>query len=137
LGTITFDETFGYGEAGMAKAANFAMNHRLEGERIMRTNPWNTAALATLLALSARPVLASDTKSDDRSMASDPLAGAADPDETAQVRQLDERVNRLERRVDELGVPNPSPEPTPAQRKAEERKQKSEAEFLQQVWTAP
>jgi hypothetical protein len=104
----------------------------------MRTNPWKTAALASLLALSARPALASDTKSDDRSMVSDPMAGAGDPDASlAQVRQLDERVNKLERRVDELGVPSPSPEPTPAQRKSEEQKQQSEAEFLNQVWTAP
>jgi hypothetical protein len=98
-------------------------------------SPWKGAVLAMLFSLAGRPALASNgaagTSADTAHLVGVTTAPAVD------VRQLTERVVRLEEKVDQLGVAAPPPAPTAEELKRTTQEEERQAEFQRQVWTMP
>jgi hypothetical protein len=120
------------GGAAMTAKQETTMDRRQN----MRINHWKTAVVTTLLTMAAGPALASDATFNSNPIPAHPSAETANLDGAqARVGSLEQRVEELEKRVDQLSAPPPAP--TEAERQRQQREQERQAEFLNQVWTAP
>jgi len=99
---------------------------------------WKTAILAILLSAAASPALASDATATAPAATTGVSAGTTALDEAlVDIRRLTERVVKLEKRVDRLGVAEPPRAPTAAELKRAKLEQEQQAEFQNRVWSAP
>ena len=97
---------------------------------------WKTAIFAGFLGLAASPTFAADTASA-ATRATASLAPGALTLDRAGIEKLTDRVSLLEKRLDQLGVPEPAPAPTAAELKHARLMEAAHQEFLNQVWSAP
>ncbi len=97
---------------------------------------WKKAILLATLGLAATPALAADASSQ-ATAATAQLAPATLALDKAGIQKLTERVVALEKRMDQLGVPEPAPAPTQADLERAKLMEWQHQEFLNQVWNMP
>lgn len=95
---------------------------------------WKRAILVAIVGLAAIPAFAADTAG---AASTANLAAGTVVLDKAGIQQLTERVVALEKRVDQLRVPEAEPPPTPAELKRAKLMEEQHEEFLNQVWNMP
>lgn len=102
----------------------------------MEVTMWKRAVLVATVGLAALPAFAADASSQ-ATAATAHLAPATLALDKVGIQKLTERVVALEKRMDQIGVPEPAPAPTQAELERAKLMEEQHEEFLNQVWNMP